>query len=1000
MDFQTTQTEDAEYEEEPCVCAANLLRAQRDLGVELSAHHGLAETLSICLSAAIRLSELDCGGIYLIDNATGAVNLVSHQGLPDAFIAKTSHYTADTPQAQLVMAGRPIYTSYAQVDVPKDMVKYQEELRAIAVLPIAHKGRPIACLNIASHTFETVPESSRTVLETIAVQIGAAIAHAKAETALQQSQENLQTLFNSLEEFLFVLDTQGVIIQVNPTVCRRLGYAETELVGNSILMIPPPEQREAAAALVADILAGKTEVCTIPLQTRNGDLIPVETHITRGRWNNQEALFSVSRDIIERLKAEREIQRRTTQLETLRQIGLELTAQLDLKTLLHSMTLHAVRLLEAQRGGFFLYRPDLDALEWVAAIGFENPMIGSTLRRGEGLSGKVWETGMPLVVDDYHQWAGRSTQYDQVAGHALIGVPVQWGGEILGVLAISTNSPRTFSTTDAELLNLLTTQAAIAIRNANLLQAERGQRALAEALVKATTAVTSALEPDLVLDRILEEVERMVEGDACNIMLVAPPGMAHIARWHEYTHSYADIVRQTFPLEHYPTLQYMLSTGEPLVIADTRTHPLWQKHQELSWQRAYVGAPIRIGNEIVGFLNVDSARAGAFDATHAQWLRAFAGQSAVAIEHARLYDGLRSYTDVLEQRVQERTAEREAQYARLEAILSSVADGIIVADWEGNILQANPVAQGWLQHSLSLADVARLQQAIQELVHEAGVTQPSGARLAAIVVELKGLDLELRATPVEETGNVVIDLHDITPLRTLDRMKTRFITDISHELRTPVTTIQLYAHLLQQFPARINLYLEKIIREADLQAQLVQDIQEISHFDAGRVEIHPKQTPLNALLAAIVEKHARLAQERGLTLTYHQTELAPAALVDPQRLEQVLDNMLLNAIHYTPRGGAIQVDVGVQKDADRDWATIVVTDTGIGIPADELPHIFERFYRGKAPQLLHPGAGLGLSIVKEIIELHGGHVTVQSPTAAAPPEHPGAAFTLWLPFAT
>jgi PAS domain-containing protein len=128
--------------------------------------------------------------------------------------------------------------------------------------------------------------------------------------------------------------------------------------------------------------------------------------------------------------------------------------------------------------------------------------------------------------------------------------------------------------------------------------------------------------------------------------------------------------------------------------------------------------------------------------------RAFAGQSAVAIEHARLYDGLRSYTDVLEQRVQERTAEREAQYARLEAILSSVADGIIVADWEGKILQANPVAQGWLQHSLSLADVARLQQAIQELVHEAGVTQPSGARLAAIVVELKGLDLELRATPV------------------------------------------------------------------------------------------------------------------------------------------------------------------------------------------------------------------------------------------------------------
>jgi transcriptional regulator with GAF, ATPase, and Fis domain len=286
---------------------------------------------------------------------------------------------------------------------------------------------------------------------------------------------------------------QGREIQVNP---NRLpgGLAMLKQSWWAILSDdPPPEQGKPPRLLWPNILAVKTEVCTSPLLTRNGDLIPVETHITRGRWNNQEALFSVSHDIIERLKAEREIQRRTTQLETLRQIGLELTAQLDLKTLLHSMTLHAVRLLEAQRGGFFLYRPDLDALEWVAAIGFENPMIGSTLRRGEGLSGKVWETGMPLVVDDYHQWAGRSTQYDQVAGHALIGVPVQWGGEILGVLAISTNSPRTFSTTDAELLNLLTTQAAIAIRNANLLQAERGQRALAEALVKATTAVTTPL---------------------------------------------------------------------------------------------------------------------------------------------------------------------------------------------------------------------------------------------------------------------------------------------------------------------------------------------------------------------------------------------------------------------------------------------------------------------------------------------------------------------------
>lgn len=126
----------------------------------------------------------------------------------------------------------------------------------------------------------------------------------RAEEALQKSQNNLQTLFDSLDDFLFILDSEGHIIEVNPVVQRRLGYTKGELVGKSVLQVHPPDQHEEAAAIIADMMAGKQDMCPIPVIAKDGTLIPVETKVTLGQWNGQPALFGVSRDIIERKRAE------------------------------------------------------------------------------------------------------------------------------------------------------------------------------------------------------------------------------------------------------------------------------------------------------------------------------------------------------------------------------------------------------------------------------------------------------------------------------------------------------------------------------------------------------------------------------------------------------------------------------------------------------------------------------------------------------------------------
>jgi two-component system phosphate regulon sensor histidine kinase PhoR len=263
------------------------------------------------------------------------------------------------------------------------------------------------------------------------------------------------------------------------------------------------------------------------------------------------------------------------------------------------------------------------------------------------------------------------------------------------------------------------------------------------------------------------------------------------------------------------------------------------------------------------------------------------------------------------------------------------------------------------------------------------------------ILELTGLDLQLNCAPILEPagrGEAVVAVHDVSHLKALDRMKSRFVSNVSHELRTPITTIKLYASLMRSQPERWKEHLEPLAEEAERQARLVEDILQVSRMDAGRMEIDAEPTALNELTEAAVENHQVRAQEQGVTLHHRPAEPGPVALVDPARMMQVLHNLLVNAIHYTLEGGEATVSTGEEKLEAYVWATITVEDTGIGIPEEELPHIFSRFFRGGEPQRKQiPGTGLGLAIVKEIVELHGGHVTVESEVGA------GSTFTVWLP---
>jgi signal transduction histidine kinase len=229
-------------------------------------------------------------------------------------------------------------------------------------------------------------------------------------------------------------------------------------------------------------------------------------------------------------------------------------------------------------------------------------------------------------------------------------------------------------------------------------------------------------------------------------------------------------------------------------------------------------------------------------------------------------------------------------------------------------------------------------------------------------------------------------------LQELDKMKDQFVSNVSHELRTPHANIKLYLRLLEHGkPEKYVEYMQTLHREVARQEKMIDYLLDISRLERCVTPIEAIPTDLNQLLDQLLIDRTILAAQRGLTLDYQPAHDLPKALADPAGLTQVFSNLVTNAVNYTPSGGVVTVTTASRQHDGSDWVTFTVKDTGQGISTKELPHLFQRFYRGEVGRkATAPGTGLGLAICKDLINRLGGQITVDSE-----PGH-GAAFTVWL----
>ncbi|MBK8022927.1 MAG: PAS domain S-box protein [Chloroflexi bacterium] len=518
-------------------------------------------------------------------------------------------------------------------------------------------------------------------------------------------------------------------------------------------------------------------------------------------------------------------------------------------------------------------------------------------------------------------------------------------------------------------------------------QAELDQRQFAEALRANAEVISSTVDLDEVLDRILQHISGAYPFVNASIMLVED-GVARVMRSTGHVDETFDTLIRSLRLRvsEVPNLREMMANGRPIVIGDTHHSRDWIDIPASRWIRSSVAAPIVLEQERIGFLLLNSDVSNAFNEKHAERLRAFANQAGVAIRNARLYDAERRHAVEMESQVMARTTELELVSSRMQVIFDSTGEGIVYTEDE-LIHYVNPAfckMIGYAPDDLigrrldSLRSADSREASPDLLRHATDIIREVGTWRGELVM-WRGDGTEftggLTITPIgdidDTPSRTVAIVRDISQEKALEAQRSNLLAYASHELRTPITNLKTRLYLIRRRPESLPEHLSVLERVASRMQHLVETLLDASRLERGYVQLECQPILVGDLISEIAHVQQAEADARGIELRVEPPLDELVIDADLQRMTQVLTNLVSNALNYTPKGGMVTIG------AKRNYAValLYVADTGIGISPDHQPHIFEPFFRVASKV---EGMGLGLSIVKQIVDLHKGEISVQS----------------------
>jgi signal transduction histidine kinase/DNA-binding response OmpR family regulator len=698
-------------------------------------------------------------------------------------------------------------------------------------------------------------------------------------------------------------------------------------------------------------------------------------------------------------QAEDALRRRNQELGALPELSQELSACAEIDDIPHVILKGMLESLHASQAHLMIFQPDGSQRDQIlpapAADDDQQALIGEELRT------LLIATRQPVSIADVHG-DERFKATANGKARALIAVPLLGRRDVVGLLALAHDQPTFFKPENLKLMQAISRQASIAIENAQLYSVEHKR---VQELV-ALNQLTHQIHHFTNSSQLLETLPGLIQ---------AALAYPIVTLWHTQAPTQGETslgLQSAACLNGLPDKEILAlaplqvaASGRPAMLAGALLEQVGDKPKSgedgVSWNsaegqdskkaeraaetpgdgasgyaaiRSAVAVPFFKEKTIAGVLAIHSPNANAFQESDRVVLETLATQLASALERAALFESV------------------EQEQRRLSAVLHSAADAILVFDEQNCLQLANPAGERlFTDIEARTGYELPAEKGYDELVALLLKARHQGGAEESELAWPDGRTFSATVTNIEEGGQVVM-LHDVSHFKALDRLKNEFIATASHDLKNPIFAMLGYSDLLKKAgplnPMQAD-FVDRIRNAGQRMQELVLNLLEMARMEMG-TQLNLEQFDLVDLLQKVLEEFKIQAEMKQQSLADTLPATPLMVMGDRLRLQQVTRNLLGNAIKYTPEGGEIRL----LAELANGQVQVKFQDTGIGIPADDLPHIFEKFYRVQTAETEQiEGNGLGLAIVKSIIEQHRGEISVESTPGK------GSCFTVRLPSA-
>lgn len=677
----------------------------------------------------------------------------------------------------------------------------------------------------------------------------------------------------------------------------------------------------------------------------------------------------------------------------------------ELVDLLQKIVQNTGALLDVRNCSIALLNAKRTMLVTLAALQRQGQKLRQTrFQLNEGVAGWVAEHREALIINNV-SLDPRFKRLGRVPVGSIICVPLVDKNNFIGTLTASSQEVNAFNEKKVKMLTIFAEQAVLAITNARHAEIAQRQANQLEMLLHLSRSITTSLEPETLYRTILADVQRLVSCDVACIYLYRErrQELYSVAQWSRvypekagiYEREEADLV-DTTDIQH-ETLSLYDTHAVPSLAAIHR-HPMLvapgQNGQE-SVSCARLAAPFVSKDKLYGVLSLK--RAEAFDSEELRLVRNLSNMAAAALENTSLFQKVRSDQE------------------QLRAILSSSSDGIAVLGIDSCFIEVNAAfghlfgrepAQIIGMECMELFTCNEEEGPCRELcMINRAFQEEKPLPYVELDLQIQGTphSLGLSITPVitQDGPFCLLIVHDVTSVRDASRMKANFLSMITHELRSPLNAINGYLDLtLEGIGGELNDQQREFMQRARAGSEhlyaLIEDLLLLSRADAGQLRLSREIIQLQDVIINAVEEFELSARDRGITMVIDIAQDFPRLYADAVRIQQVLRNLISNALHFTPRGEKVIVSAYVEDydalaDEGQRVVKLQIKDAGSGIAPEYQERIFDRFYQIPDTNNSRSGQGLGLAIVKMIVELHNGSIVVEST-----PGH-GSTFTCLLP---